>query len=233
MIPRVLVVIPAHDEEASLPGTLAEVRERAPAVDILVVDDGSRDDTTRVARVAGVKVVRHAVNLGVGGALQTGFRWAVKRGYDVGVQLDADGQHDPAYLAPLLAPVLEGRCDVSIGSRFVEATGYRAPLNRRIGMMLFQAVVKLAIGRRITDTTSGFRAYARPVMQVCQHDFPKDFPDAPLLIGLARRGFRLDEVPVVMRERQAGQSFYTLGKQIYYPYKNLLASLMAMIRRPV
>ena len=231
--PRVLVIVPAHNEEESLPATLAEVRAKAPGADLLVVDDGSRDATSRVAREAGVKVVRHPVNLGVGGALQTGFRWAVEHGYDVGVQLDADGQHDPAYLASLLAPVLEGRCDVSIGSRFVEASGYRAPLNRRLGMVLFQAVVKLAIGRRITDTTSGFRAYSRDVMQVCQHDFPKDFPDAPLLIGLARRGFRLDEVPVRMRERHAGRSFYTLGKQLYYPYKNLLASLMALIRRPV
>jgi hypothetical protein len=231
--PRVLVIVPAHNEEESLPATLAEVRAKAPGVDVLVVDDGSRDATSRVAREAGVKVVRHPVNLGVGGALQTGFRWAVEHGYDIGVQLDADGQHDPDYLAPLLVPVTEGRCDVSIGSRFVEATGYRAPLNRRLGMVLFQAVVKLAIGRRITDTTSGFRAYSRRVMEVCQHDFPKDFPDAPLLIGLARRGFRLDEVPVRMRERQAGRSFYTLGKQLYYPYKNLLASIMALIRRPV
>lgn len=231
--PRVLVVVPAHNEEASLPATLAEVRARAPYADVLVVDDGSRDATSRVAREAGVEVVRHPVNLGVGGALQTGFRWAVARGYDIAVQLDADGQHDPEYLRALLAPVAENRCDVSIGSRFVEATGYRAPWNRRIGMMLFQAVVGMAIGRRITDTTSGFRAYSRAVMEVCQHDFPKDFPDAPLLIGLARRGFRIDEVPVRMRERQAGRSFYTLGKQLYYPYKNLLASLMALIRRPV
>ncbi len=231
--PRVLVVIPAHNEQASLAATLAELHRVAPDVDRLVVDDGSQDGTARVARASGVRVVRHPVNLGVGGALQTGFRWAVEHGYDVGVQLDADGQHDPAFLPALLAPVLAGRCDVSIGSRFVESSGYRAPLNRKIGMWLFQAVVRLAIGRRITDTTSGFRAYARPVMEVCQHDFPKDFPDAPLLILLARHGFRLEEVPVRMRERQAGRSFYTLGKQLYYPYKNLLASLMALIRRPV
>ncbi len=231
--PRVLVIVPAHNEQESLPATLAEARAAAPELDVLVVDDGSLDATSKVAREAGVSVVRHPVNLGVGAALQTGFRWAVEHGYDIGVQLDADGQHDPGYLPALLAPVLEGGCDVSIGSRFVAASGYRAPLNRRVGMVLFQAVVKLAIGRRITDTTSGFRAYSRSVMQVCQHDFPKDFPDAPLLIGLARRGFRLDEVPVRMRERQAGRSFYTLGKQLYYPYKNLLASLMAMIRRPV
>ena len=231
--PRVLVVIPAHDEQESLPATLAEVRARAPFVDVLVVDDGSHDDTARVARAVGATVVRHPVNLGVGGALQTGFRWACRHGYDIGVQLDADGQHDPVYLDALLAPVIEGRCDVSIGSRFVSASGYRAPWNRRLGMLLFSGVVRAALGRPIYDTTSGFRAYARRVMEVCQVDFPKDFPDAPLLIALARRGFRLEEVPVKMRERRAGQSFYTLGKQLYYPYKNLLASLMALIRKPV
>jgi hypothetical protein len=177
-------------------------------------------------------VVRHPVNLGVGGALQTGMRYAVEHDYDVGVQLDADGQHDPAFLEPLLEPVVAGRCDVSIGSRYVSRTEYRAPLARRLGMMLFAWVVRLALKQRIADTTSGFRAYNRAVMEVCQHDFPKDFPDAPLLIALARRGFRLLEVPVRMRERHAGESFYTLGKSLYYPYKNLLASLMAWLRRP-
>jgi len=229
---RVLVIIPAHNEEESLPRTLDEVRAAAPDLDLLVVDDGSRDATARVARERGVPVVRHPVNLGVGGALQTGFRWAVERGYDVGVQLDADGQHDPACLAALLEPVRAGRCDVSIGSRYVQRTGYRAPVARRVGMVLFSGLVSAALRQRITDTTSGFRAYDRAVMEVCQHDFPKDFPDAPLLIALARRGFRLEEVPVVMRERQAGRSFYTLGKSLYYPYKNLLASLIALLQRP-
>jgi hypothetical protein len=227
------VVVPAHNEEESLGGTLDEIRARAPGVDLLVVDDGSRDGTSRVARERRVPVVRHPVNLGVGGALQTGMRYAVEHDYDVGVQLDADGQHDPAFLEPLLEPVVAGRCDVSIGSRYVSRTEYRAPLARRLGMMLFAWVVRLALKQRIADTTSGFRAYNRAVMEVCQHDFPKDFPDAPLLIALARRGFRLLEVPVRMRERHAGESFYTLGKSLYYPYKNLLASLMAWLQRPV
>ena len=230
--PRVLVVIPAHNEEDSLPGTLIELRACAPTVDTLVVDDGSRDHTREVARAAGVPVVRHAINLGVGAALQTGFRYAVEHGYDIGVQLDADGQHDPAWLADLIAPVRDGQCDVSIGSRYIARTGYRAPFTRRLGMLLFSGVVRLALGHTISDTTSGFRAYARRVMEVCQYDFPKDFPDAPLLIMLARRGFRLQEVPVQMRERHAGQSFYTLGKSLYYPYKNLVASLMAWLQRP-
>ncbi len=230
---RVLVIVPAYDEEASLPGTLDELRRVAPAFDALVVDDGSRDGTARVARGRGIAVLRHAVNLGVGGALQTGFRWAVEHGYDVGVQLDADGQHDPADLPALVEPVLRGDCDVSIGSRFVARSGYRAPAVRRLGMLLFSAVVRVALRQRITDTTSGFRAYGRAVMEVGPRDFPRDFPDAPLLITLARRGFRLQEVPVAMRERKAGKSFYTFGKSLYYPYKNLLASLMAWIQRPV
>jgi glycosyltransferase involved in cell wall biosynthesis len=228
---RVLVVVPAMNEEESLPLTLDELARKAPGVDVLVIDDGSRDGTARVARERGVPVVSHAVNLGVGAALQTGFRWALVHGYDVAVQLDADGQHDPGFLAALVEPVLAGRCDVSIGSRYVSRSAYRAPAARRFGMLMFSAIVRLTVGLRITDTTSGFRAYDRAVMEVGQYDFPKDFPDAPLLIDLARRGFRLCEVPVEMRAREAGRSFYTLGKSLYYPYKNLLASLMVLLKR--
>jgi len=227
----VLVIVPAHNEEASLPATLRELMATAPDVDVLVVDDGSTDATAAVARTAGVAIVRHPINLGVGGALQTGFRFAFERGYEVGVQLDADGQHDPRYLAELTRPVIEGTCDVAIGSRYVAKSEYRAPLARRLGMLMFSGVVRLVLHQRIADTTSGYRAYHRSVMQVCQYDFPKDFPDAPLLIALARRGFRLREIPVRMRERQAGVSFYTLGKSLYYPYKNLLSSLMALLQR--
>ena len=228
---RVLVVIPCHDEDESLGHTLAEIRRLAPDVDLLVVDDGSTDRTAEVARAAQVPVIRHPINLGVGGALQTGFRYALSHGYDVAVQLDADGQHDPADLEAVLAPVLAGRADVSIGSRYLRPTGYRAPLSRRIGMLMFSAITGAAAHQPIADTTSGYRAYARGVMEICQHDLPQDFPDAPLLIALARRGFRLCEVPVTMRERRAGKSFYTLGKSLYYPYKNLLASVMAMLQR--
>jgi glycosyltransferase involved in cell wall biosynthesis len=229
---RTLVIVPALNERESLPVTLDELRAAAPGLDVLVVDDGSCDGTADVARARGIPVARHPFNLGVGAALQTGFRVAFERGYDVAVQLDADGQHDPRQIADLVQPVAEGRCDVSIGSRYVASSGYRAPLTRRAGMLLFEAVVRLALRQRIADTTSGFRAYGRRVIDVCQHDFPRDFPDAPLLIMLSRRGFRLLEVPVLMRERARGQSFYTLSKKLYYPYKNLLASLMAWLQRP-
>ena len=228
----VLVIVPALDEADSLPATLDELARVAPWADRLVVDDGSRDATAEIARARGVPVLRHAINLGVGAALQTGFGYAVARGYAIGIQLDADGQHAPGDLEALVAPVREGRCDVSIGSRYVARSAYRTPPFRRLGMLVFSAVVRVALGQRITDTTSGYRAYGRRAMEVCRYDFPRDFPDAPLLIALARRGFRFLEVPVEMREREAGRSFYTLSKTLYYPYKNMLASLMAWLRTP-
>ena len=228
----VLVIVPALDEEESLGPILEEVAAVAPWVDVLVVDDGSRDRTAEVARAHGVRVLRHAINLGVGAAVQSGFRYALEGGYSIAVQLDADGQHDPRDLEALVAPVREGRCDVAIGSRYVTPTGYRTPWTRRLGMLMFAGVVRLALRQRISDTTSGFRAYGRRVMEVGRDDFPRDFPDAPLLITLGRRGFRFVEVPARMRERGAGRSFYTLGKSLYYPYKNMLASLMALLRAP-
>jgi len=230
---RVLVIVPALDEEESLPRTLDEVGRAAPTMDVLVVDDGSRDGTAEMARRRGVPVLRHAINLGVGAALQSGFRWAMERDYEIGVQLDADGQHDPRDLEALVAPVREGRCDVAIGSRYVSRTAYRAPLSRRLGMLFFSGVVRLLVGQTIRDTTSGYRAYGRKVMDVCQHDFPKDFPDAPLLIDLARQGFRCLEVPVEMRERGGGRSSITALRSIYYMVKVLLAIFVGLFRRDV
>jgi len=232
MVPRVLVIVPAFNEEASLPATLAELRAKAAGFDIVVVNDGSSDGTEAAARAAGVPVLSLPINLGVGAALQTGFRYALEEGYDVGVQLDADGQHDPADLGTVTAPVLAGQADVAIGSRYVEGAAlYHAPLFRRIGMLLFSALATAVTGQPLRDTTSGYRAYNRGVMRLCLNYFPQDFPDAPLLIWVARGGFRLVEVPVTMRARTQGQSFYTWTKSLYYPYKTLLASLVLLLRR--
>ena len=228
---KALAVVPAYNEEESLLSTVNEIRSKAPQVDIVVVDDGSKDATAQRAREAGVSVLVLPVNLGVGAALQTGFRFALQEGYDAAVQVDADGQHDPADLPALLAPLENGEAELSIGSRFLEGSeAFRSPWTRKVGMSIFSMLTSLAVGRRLTDTTSGLRAYGRRVMGLCLDYFPQDFPDAPLLIWLARNGVRWVEVPVHMRPRKAGKSFYTFTRSIYYPYKTVLASLIACLR---
>jgi glycosyltransferase involved in cell wall biosynthesis len=226
----VLLIVPAFNEEESLPRTIEEARRVAPWADIVVVDDHSRDATITVARAAGVPVIPLPFNLGVGGALQAGFAYALARGYAIGVQFDADGQHDPACLERVVTPVRRGTADVSIGSRYVASSGYRAPFARRMGMRLFSALASALMRQPIADTTSGLRAYARPVMAFCLEELPHDFPDAPLLILLHRAGFRLCEVPVEMRERLAGESFYTMTRSLYYPFKVTLASIVVSLR---
>src|SRR5262249_55631341 len=216
-----------------LPGTLEELAREAPGLSIVVVDDGSRDGTAEAARTARVPVLILPVNLGVGAALQTGFRYALDRGYDAVVQFDADGQHDPRSLGDLLAPLAEGRAELVIGSRFLDSgERYRAPWLRRVGISLFSRLTSFAVGRRLTDSTSGLRAYGRRVMRLCLEYFPQDFPDAPLLIWLARSGVRWLEVPVRMRPRRGGSSVYTFTRSAYYPYQTLLASLIPMLPSP-
>ncbi|HVP37845.1 MAG TPA: glycosyltransferase family 2 protein [Candidatus Saccharimonadales bacterium] len=227
---RILVTVPAYDEAESLPRVIPEIRAAAPGAPILVVDDCSADDTREVARRLGVTVASHPVNLGAGAAVGTGFLYALGRGFDLAVNVDGDGQHDPRYLGDVAGPVARGEADVAIGSRYVARTSYRAPVLRRAGMVVFSLLTTWLAGCSIRDTTSGYRAYSREVMRHCVRDLPHDFPDAPFLIHLARSGFRIVEVPVEMRAREHGRSFYTLGKSLYYPYKNLLASIFVALR---
>jgi glycosyltransferase involved in cell wall biosynthesis len=227
---RILVMVPAYNEAENLPRVIPEIRAAAPGAPIVVIDDCSSDDTCEVARGLGVTVVSHPVNLGAGGAIGTGFDYAAERGYDIAVNVDGDGQHDPASLSAVVGPVVAGEADVAIGSRYVARTGYRTPAVRRVGMLLFSWLTTLLAGQCVRDTTSGYRAYSREVLVHCAHDLPHDFPDAPFLIHLARSGFRLVEVPVEMRAREFGASFYTLGKTLYYPYKVLVASIIVAMR---
>jgi hypothetical protein len=228
--PKVLVTVPAYNEADNLPRVIPEIRAAAPGAHILVIDDCSTDATREVALGLGVPVVSHPINLGAGGALGTGLRYAADAGFAVTVNVDGDGQHDPACLPAVVGPVARGEADVAIGSRYVARTGYRTPAMRRLGMVLFSWLATRLAGQPIRDTTSGFRAYSLQALRACVRDLPHDFPDAPFLILLARSGFRLIEVPVEMRRREFGTSLYTLGKSLYYPYKNLLASLVVTMR---
>jgi glycosyltransferase involved in cell wall biosynthesis len=229
---RVLVVIPAHNEEESLPATLAAVREHLPGAAVVVIDDDSADRTAEIADVAGAEVVTLPCNLGYGGAVQAGFKYALAHGFEVVLQIDADGQHDPASARALLAPVLAGETEVAIGSRFLGEAKYPIPALRRLGMRLFARIVTFVARQRFTDPTSGYQALGRRAIEFFAHDnYPTDFPDADTIILLVLAGFRVREVPVVMRARSAGSSMHSNLKAGYYVSKMFLAIAMVLLRR--
>lgn len=223
---RVAVIVPAFNEARNLPGLAEGLRAHAPSCDVCVVDDGSTDDTAAVAASLGWAVLRLPVNLGIGGAVQAGYLWARERGHDVAVQIDGDGQHDPAYLRALLAPIASGTADVVIGSRFLADGGFRSTLVRRAGIRYLSWFLRLRCGARVLDTTSGFRAAGRKAIELFARYYPSDYPE-PEAIALAKRaGLRLVEVPVRMNERAHGHSSITALRTLYYLVKVSLALVL-------
>lgn len=224
----ILAIIPSYNEEDSLPSTLGELRDIRPDIDIVVVDDGSSDNTAQVARDMGVNVIRLPANLGVGGAVQTGYHYALRHGYDVAFQYDADGQHRADQVEHLVAPVLSGEYDVVLGSRFLKDTGYKAPIARSSMMWLLRTLISAAIGQRVTDTTSGFRAYNRSAIRFMTMNCSCDFPDIDAIVRVVRSGFRFREIAVPMRERVAGKSMFTPWRATYYMIRSLMGILISV-----
>ena len=229
---KILAIVPAYNEEETIGAVILSLKERMPALDILVVNDGSTDRTSENANeTKKALVVDLPCNLGIGGAVQTGFLYAVREGYDVAFQFDGDGQHLAAEVDKILAPILAGEADVVIGSRFLEGNeGFRSTFTRRVGIRLFQWVNSLLTGQRITDNTSGFRAYNRKAIIFLSRYYPSDYPEPEAVILLGRSGFRLKEVPVEMRERATGRSSITAFRSIYYMVKVLLAIFVTALR---
>ncbi len=227
---RVLAVIPALNEAASLPAVAAAVRRAAADVDLCVVDDGSTDSTARVAAELNAAVLRLPVNLGIGGAVQAGYLYARDRGYDVAVQIDGDGQHDASYLPRLLTPVREGSADLVVGSRFLSDGGFRSTLVRRAGIRYLAWLLRLRCGARVTDPTSGFRAASRAGIEYFARTYPSDYPEPEAIALASRHGLRVVEVPVRMRERAHGASSITWARTLYYLLKVSLALVLLPIR---
>jgi glycosyltransferase involved in cell wall biosynthesis len=226
-----LAIVPAYNEEASIARVIDEIRVLDPVFDIVVVDDGSVDRTAAVASERDAYVVRLPFNLGIGGAMQTGYRFALEHGYDLAVQIDGDGQHDPRELPKILEPVLEGRADLVVGSRFGGDGAFRSSVVRRIGIRLFARVVSAVVGQRVTDTTSGFRVVNRRGIALFAADYPHDYPEVEATVMCVKHKLRLAEVPVSMRERTGGQSSITAYRSVYYMTKVLLAIFVGMFRR--
>jgi len=220
---RPAILIPAFNEEASLPRLLAELARVAPEYERVVIDDGSRDRSAALAAAAGATVLRHPYNLGYGAAIQTGYKHALACGAPYVVQMDADGQHLPAELAALAAPVARGDCDVALGSRFLEASGYEMGAARSLGRRLFQYVAQRA-GLEVTDPTSGFQALSRRALALYAGDwFPSDYPDVDVLIAATRAGLRIREIPVRMAAGARPSTLHSGWKPLYYVYKMLLS----------
>jgi glycosyltransferase involved in cell wall biosynthesis len=231
---RLVAVVPAFDEEGAIGAVVAELAAFDRALDVVVVDDGSSDATAAAAARAGATVVSLPFNLGIGAAVQTGFRWALEQDYDIAVRLDGDGQHDPSELPKLLAPLERGEADVVTGSRFRGEEGgdaYRPPLGRRLGITWFARLVSLLSGQRVTDTTSGFQALNREGIALFARDYPSDYPEVEATVLVLKHRLRLVEVPVRMREREHGSSSITFLRSVYYAIKVTLALFVAMGRR--
>jgi glycosyltransferase involved in cell wall biosynthesis len=230
---RTLAIVPALNEERAVGRVIGEIRRFDPEIDVLVIDDGSSDRTALVAEAEGARVVRLPFNLGIGGAMQTGFRYAFEHGFEIAVQIDGDGQHAPAELGKLLAPICADEADMVVGSRFTGERSYRAPIFRRIGIALFAGVVSMIARQRMTDTTSGFRAVNRKGIALFAADYPHDYPEVEATLMVHRHQLRLTEVPVAMRDRQTGQSSITALRSVYYMAKVLLAIFVTLFRRNV
>ncbi len=228
---RIAAIVPAHNEARNLPGVIAALRRELPGCEVCVVDDGSSDGTAEVAARLGVTVLRCPLNLGIGGAVQTGYLWARDHGHEVAVQVDGDGQHDPAHLAALVRPIVEGQADVVIGSRFLGGEGYRSTALRRAGIRYLSWFLRLRCGARVSDPTSGFRAAGRRAVELFAVRYPPDYPE-PEAVALAHSaGLRIAEVPVRMAERAHGQSSITALRTLYYLVKVSLALLVMPGRR--
>jgi glycosyltransferase involved in cell wall biosynthesis len=231
MSPRTVAIVPAFNEEQAIGRVVREIHAFDPSIVVAVVDDHSADDTAHAARAAGAIVIRLPFNLGIGGAVQTGFKYALRQGFDVAVRLDGDGQHVAAELAKILAPLERGEADVVTGSRFVSGSvDYRPPLARRIGITWFARLVSLLTRSKVTDTTSGFQALNRRGITLFARDYPTDYPEVEGTLLVLRSGLRLREVQVTMREREHGVSSITFLRSVYYLLKVTLALVVASLR---
>ena len=230
---RLLAIVPAYNEGEMVAKVIREINRVAPDFDVVVVDDGSVDDTVAEAQGEGATVLRHPFNLGIGGAMQSGYKYALNKGYDVAVQVDGDGQHKPEYLPEMLAALhtTETEADMVYGTRFRGDPGYKVPLGRRLGNMIFSVVLTAITGQRITDPTSGFRMVNRRGIELFARDYPHDYPEVEAILMLQRNRLRIHEVQVRMNARGFGRSSIDYPRAAYYMLKVMLALFVGLLRR--
>lgn len=226
-----IVIIPAYNEEKSIVKTVQDICEHAPEFDYVIINDCSTDHTLSVCREHHLHVLNLPVNLGIGGAVQTGFLYAYKNGYDYAIQFDGDGQHDAKYLQGMRDYMIEQNADMLIGSRFLEKEGFQSTGMRRFGIRYFSALIKLLTGQKITDPTSGMRMINRDILAVYSESYPKDYPEPESVVAIINSEKKVMEYPVIMRKRMEGTSSISPLKSIYYMIKVSLAIFLEMLRK--
>ena len=226
---KTLVIIPCYNEQDSIVKVINNLKNNAPDVDYLIVNDCSTDNTEKILRENGFNYINNPINLGIGGGVQAGYLYAQQYGYDIAVQMDGDGQHDPKYLGKVIAPVADGTFDMAIGSRFIEKEGFQTSFMRRFGINIISTFILLLTGKRIKDTTSGFRACNRKLIEFFARNYADDYPEPEAIMACIVNGFSVGEVAVVMEERQGGVSSIRSLKSAYYMIKVCLALIVSRI----
>ena len=226
-----LIIIPAYNESANIENTVKDIVNNAPDFDYVIINDCSTDNTLEICERNGFNVVNLPLNLGIGGAVQTGYRYAYNNSYDIAVQVDGDGQHDPAFLEKMAETMLAENADMLIGSRFIEKEGFQTSRARRMGITYFSWLIKLFTRKKITDPTSGLRMINSDIIKVFAESYPRDYPEPESVVHVIKLGKNVREIPVIMRERQGGKSSIRFFSSIYYMIKVTVAILTELMRK--
>lgn len=226
-----LVIIPAFNEEGNLEKTVKDIKDNAPDFDYVIINDCSTDKTLEMCRRHGFSYLNLPVNLGIGGAVQTGYRYAYYHGYDIAVQFDGDGQHSASHLEDMVTTLIDTESDMVIGSRFIEKEGFQSSGLRRIGIKYFTGLIKLLTGKKITDPTSGMRMVNKKLLEKFTDEYPKDYPEPESVVTILSEKYKITEIPVVMNEREEGVSSISLKNSVYYMIKVSFAILIARMKK--
>ena len=226
---RVLVIIPAYNESENIENVIDHLCRQAPQYDYLIINDGSTDKTAKICQERHFQFLNLPINLGIGVAVQAGYIYAQRNGYDIAVQMDGDGQHDIAYLADMLQPLMEDTADIVIGSRFLKKEGFQSSATRRVGIKILSFLILITTGKKIMDVTSGYRAVNRRFINIYVNDYPTDYPEPEAIVTAIMNRGRITEVPVKMRAREGGSSSITFLKSVYYMIKVTLAILVCRL----
>lgn len=226
---KVLVIIPAYNEQESIISVINKLKQDCPEADYVVINDCSKDNTLQVLNENDANYVNLPLNLGIGGGVQTGYKYALKNGYDIAIQIDGDGQHDTAYLSKVIEPIIQGKADIVIGSRFINKEGFQSSGMRRLGINFLSALIRICCGTKVLDVTSGFRAVNRKYIEDYAGEYPVDYPEPEAIVKSSLAGARIMEVPVIMKERESGTSSISPWKSIYYMIKVSLAIIVCRL----